>query len=110
MKKWPTKITIMGVTFKIKYLTRMGDNFGMTNSATKTISIQKKLPDEEKEATLLHECIHAILFVSGSSFMLESLDNTEQSQGNFEELLVRALEHGLAPIVKMKGLDDDGQS
>ena len=87
----PTSVVVFGYKFKIKYLT-LADNHGETNLDTKEIYIDSKVVGDNLKNTILHEVIHAILLISGQSFHLAH---------EYEEALVRTLEHGLAPLVTM---------
>jgi hypothetical protein len=86
--KLPKAVDVLGHTFAIQYYDEMinGELAGLMDPVKKVIHV---LNDDELEVTLLHEIIHAVLFVSGHSFTLGPA---------MEEALVRALEAGLGPI------------
>ena len=84
---------ILGKMVKINYSVDMDkDDCGEFDDSTMTISINLNRHDNEDllKSTLLHEIIHAILFITGQNELLDSKQ---------EEGLVRAIEHGLADIV-----------
>ena len=80
----PRTVMILGEPFKVRRK-RMKE-FGICDSDAKTIWLRSGLKGDAAITTLLHECIHAILFRSGNSFSIAS---------EAEESIVRALEHGL---------------
>lgn len=80
----PRTIQILGQTFKIRRK-RMRD-FGGIDGDAKIVWLRSGLDTPTAEATLLHECIHAILHCAGT---------THQLDAKLEESLVRALETGL---------------
>lgn len=84
----PNQVTVLGHVYSIEYHDEVlaGSASGYCDNEGRTLHI---LQDESWRATLLHEMLHAILFISGHSFTF--------SPGT-EEALVRALEHGLGPI------------
>lgn len=89
--------TVLGKRVKIQYIDEIiaaeDGIFGDFNGATMTIRVRKDLPKKELESTILHELLHAILFITGQSFVLSS---------DTEEAFVRALEHGLIDLVELK--------
>ncbi len=92
-------ISVMGQWWRVVWEPLGHDGLhGQLIIDTKIIKINSYDNAEQQAATLLHELFHAILFTSGQGFDLES---------GTEEALVRALEHGLAPVVKIIGLEDE---
>lgn len=92
----PRRIKVCGVWFSIQYVEGLVDEKGEAMSGdcaptTRKIRICTAQNDTPEliEATLLHEVLHAILFVTGQSQHLKS---------DREEGLVLALEHGLSTI------------
>jgi hypothetical protein len=91
----------MGSVFTIKYVTEMKDedgtdnNFGETLGDERTIKINltNHNSDDEIERTLLHEIIHATLFMGGQN----------ENLGDREEGVVRCLENGLSQLYKRVG-------
>ena len=93
-KARPTSTMILGYEFEIQYVDDMPDSqYGEMTGWDRVIKINGRLKGDELESTILHEICHAILFITGWS---EKLGDDE------EEGLVRALEHGLSNIYKMK--------
>lgn len=93
-------IEILGRRWSIKRTKRLvyGGTVcdGVTIPDTFTIKIRSGLKDDAFAATLFHELCHAALFMTGQSQMLSD----EQ-----EEAIVRAIEHGLAPHLKLLCLE-----
>lgn len=86
------KINIMGRKVKIVYK-KTDDLHGSFDGDKHIIELDKSvlLDPELYEATLIHECIHAVLFYSGLNELL-----TDEK----EEAIVRSLEYNLLPVVK----------
>lgn len=84
-------IKIMGQKIKIIRVKDM-KNFGEFDGDKGEIHIKKGLQPEQELDTILHECVHAVLFYSGQSFVI---DNEELEEG-----IVRAIEYNYLPIVK----------
>ncbi len=93
----PKRIVICGVPHTVKYVDKIkGEGgeivYGMYHQRDRIIEIAIN-PQQSQEtllATLLHECIHGVLYLSGHS---EGLD------GEKEESIVIALEHGLMGVI-----------
>ena len=85
-------LEVLGETYTVVTLPLPDDEHGQCDCEKKIIKLNCDAPP----ATLLHELLHAILFESGLSFVLE--DRTE-------EAVVRAIEHGLvkADIAQFSG-------
>ena len=85
--KLPDSVPILGEDFTVKS-EEMKDAAGDTMGGHRRIRIDFSDHDsqDEVESTLLHETMHAILYVSGVSNLLEE---------NVEEAIIVALEHGL---------------
>lgn len=91
-----SNITILGKKVKIRRPRKLVDEsgnelFGLFDRDKLIIYISQS-PHHDKDSTLLHECIHAILFITGQNETLEH----EQ-----EEAIVRAIEHGMVGLVKL---------
>ncbi len=91
------QVSILGHTFNIKYISQKQIDKGQPDKIygdcdvyNREIRILKTLAPDILKATLLHECFHAILGISGQAEML--------TEGQ-EEAIVIALEHGLGPII-----------
>lgn len=91
MKKLPRQVEILGRKIKVEICELEEGLWGHYLSDDCKIQISSECPDEGLEATLLHECIHAILDVSGEEEVL-----TEQQQ----EKYARLFEHGLGHMIK----------
>lgn len=91
----PESVNILGQVFRIKYVKRLKGGLGETRNDKRVILI-KECSEAEMEATLFHEIIHAVLFISGLSFVIDP------DQEGAEEAVVRALEHGLMPLIKLE--------
>ena len=90
-----SNITILGKKIKIRRPRKLVDEsgnelFGLFDRDKLTIYVSQS-PHHDKDSTLLHECIHAIFFITGQTETLEH----EQ-----EEAIVRAMEHALAPLIR----------
>ena len=86
----PQAISIAGHRLAIKY--RKLEDFGEFNIDTKTITIRDSLSPQDTLLTVLHESSHAMLALSGLSYLLD--DEAK------EEALVRAIDHLLIPVIK----------
>jgi hypothetical protein len=53
-------LNILGKTFKIEWLEELPDALGETYTNRQIIRMQKGLPAETEQETLLHEVIHAV--------------------------------------------------
>ena len=88
----PPTITVRVMKFKIEF--REMDDYGEMDFDKKIISIRKGLSPEDQLDTLIHECHHAALGISGLSNILDC-ENTE-------EALVRIVDYMVIPIVKQE--------
>ena len=88
----PPTITVGGMKLKIEF--REMDDYGEMDFDKKIISIRKGLSPEDQLDTLIHECHHAALGISGLSNILDC-ENTE-------EALVRIVDYMVIPIVKQE--------
>ncbi len=87
----PKSVMILGAKFKVKIVKSLKDDegrdlYGESVLTSKLIKLSTEQTPKEMSETLLHEIIHCILHMSGSSYLIHS---------GAEEALVRALEHGL---------------
>jgi hypothetical protein len=92
-------VNILGVPFTVQYVDRLKDTdnsslSGETDGSQHLIKISKSenATSDRVEMTLLHEIIHAILYISGQS---AAIDNN-----SLEEGIVLALENGLHQLYK----------
>ena len=81
-------INILGRPYQIRYVD-LKEEFGVCHYDEGHIDISKALSSEDRKMTIVHEVIHAIIHESGHHHLLVDISE------NFEEALVRALDHGL---------------
>lgn len=81
----PNEITVLGQTFQIRLVPSVDDD-GTCDGPNRMITVSETQTQAEADSTLLHEIIHAALFVSGHA---ETLGDDR------EEGIVLALEHAL---------------
>lgn len=90
-KRPPRSVTVCGHKLKVRvvpYLEADGDDLlGAFNGETKTIYLLRGC---DWRSVLLHECIHACLYLSGAS------EGLTQSK---EEGIVLSLEHGIGSLI-----------
>ena len=89
-------VPIMGIPFTVTdpvKVDKKDKHVGESEGSARTIKVKKSLTPEVKTATLIHEILHSILYVSGQSERL-----TEEQ----EEALVLALEHGIVQVMELK--------
>jgi hypothetical protein len=90
-------IPLFGYEYEIQLVTALRDPAdgkeldGYCDYGSQTILIDTSLNETKRLSVLLHESIHAILYLSGQSQLLD--DDREES-------LVLALEYGLAPALQ----------
>lgn len=100
----PKMMPVMGVPFRIQQAKKLagGKEDGQCWGSLRKIVVRSDTSEMEFESILLHEIIHAVLYVSGQSQMFTN----EQEEG-----LVLALEHGLLPLyqrrIKKSELSED---
>ncbi len=97
----PKSISIMGLSFQIEKAPG-SESSGECIGPDHLIRINTMDTDDPKMAQLilLHEIIHAILYVAGTS---ETLDGYDES-GKLEEAICTAVTNGLTPLVKLRCL------
>ena len=81
----PTKVTVLNQDFRIEWLAT-GDTMGCVDLNACVIQVVRAYPKRTVAATLLHELIHAINHVMGTT------DETS------EEVVTRNLETGLSTV------------
>ena len=90
-------LDVMGIQFEVQYVKQVDEdhNAGETDGTKRTIKISTtQNPTEElKHSVLVHEYLHAVLYVTGQS---ERMGEKE------EESLVLALEHALADKIRLE--------
>lgn len=100
-KGFPKRLNILGYNYPVYVVKDLKDSDGtkldglMEVKPFRRIKIDADLSTHDKYSTLIHEAIHAILCVSGSSSIIDN--------ENIEEGLVLALENGLTILVKELG-------
>jgi DNA-dependent RNA polymerase auxiliary subunit epsilon len=78
-KRFPSSIMILGRKYKIKQ--GKGLTFqnmavlGLCDNNTRTIYLEKDQDEHIKKETLLHECVHALLFITGIDQKLSDGEN-----------------------------------
>lgn len=101
--KIPRSVSILGYPFSLTVSPtdtagepwKKGDDkeFGETDIHNHKIALNPDQSADQLQSTRLHECIHAILQISGLNNMMDD---------KLEEAIVQAIEHGLAPLVRFK--------
>lgn len=78
-KRFPTSISILGRKYKIKqgkHLVYNGQScYGLCDNINKIIYLEKDQDDQTKKETLLHECVHGMLFITGIDQKLSEGEN-----------------------------------
>jgi hypothetical protein len=92
VKYRPSSISVAGVDFQIKYCKI--SEYGLYELEDKVIKIRNTLTDEQVFDTLMHECVHAALDMSGIAYLIDD----DQK----EEAIVRALENLLFPVYQQE--------
>lgn len=96
----PKTVDILGQTYLVKSSINLYDGKrkvdGLCMPGSKIIQIEVDLDKDQKSATFLHECLHALLYESG----YEAIIGNEKT----EEGLVLALEHGIKHLLIRHGL------
>jgi len=92
LKYRPTSISVAGVDFQIKYCKI--SEYGLYELEDKVIKIRNTLTDEQIFDTLMHECVHAALDMSGIAYLIDD----DQK----EEAIVRAIENLLFPVYQQE--------
>lgn len=86
--KLPSEVMVLGHLFRVRLVPDVED-LGSCTGHKRVITISEEQTQEQAESTLLHEIIHAALYVTGQS---ETLGEER------EEGLVLAIEHALHAI------------
>lgn len=86
----PSSVRVLGRPMRIKLLSasRLPDVCGQFEPTKNIISIHKDMPLAELQDTVLHEILHAVLYMQG-----------RENGGDVEELFVRALATGLLGVL-----------
>jgi len=86
----PTNVQVGGVKVKVRWKPTLDDSWGTYDHDLKTIFLSKKLPEEERLPTLLHEMVHASLAISGLNEMLTAKQE-EAIVRNFDSMVLPAV-------------------
>lgn len=100
--KIPKKVTILGRTFKVLQLsetqireeTGVDNAEGAVNYRKRRISLRKDLPEDEMLITFLHECHHAIDYITGFS---------QVTGGDIFEIAAESRANGFFDVFKSLG-------
>lgn len=83
-KRFPVSITVLGRKYKVKQGIRLVYNgqpcLGLCDNTTRIIYIEKDQDDVTKKETLLHEAVHAMLFITGIDQKLSEGENEVYAQ------------------------------
>jgi len=97
----PSKVRLAGVEFTIEYKSKVvsdsgEDLSGQCSGAERLIEVStsENKTKDARDRTLLHECLHGILHVTGLSSMINDEDK--------EEAIVVALENALWLLMKFR--------
>jgi Zn-dependent peptidase ImmA (M78 family) len=97
------QVSVLGRLYRIEYVAFEEGNYGECQGEKGLIRIREGLPEEERRATIVHELLHAILYESGITHILEK-DNE-----HLEEAIVRAIEHGLIRSDVIRDFQERGE-
>lgn len=87
----PKYVMVFGKKVRIEYRDDMAELHGDFDGSKFLIRINKFQSEKEQRLTIAHEALHAVLFISGISFILND---------DLEEAVVRSMENGFLPIVE----------
>ena len=91
MEYKPKELTIGGQKFSVVY--KSMDEYGELHFDKRKIYISNRIKGQVLLDTIIHEAFHAVLSISGLSYILED------AHEELEEALVRAYENILAPFI-----------
>ena len=86
----PKEIIIAGRRFKIIY--RSIEDYGRFDYDRQIIIIRESLNEREIYQTIIHEAFHAMLYISGVSFAIDS--------ERIEEAIIRCFDNFLMPAIE----------
>lgn len=91
LKKLPSEVRVLGVKFRIEVADQLLDDdgtqlCGQTDGELRSIRISEHQDTRRRWTTLLHECLHAALYVNGVAAKMSD---------ELEEVIVQSLEHSL---------------
>lgn len=97
-KRFPSSIAVLGRRYKIKQgkgLSYQGQPcLGLCDNSDRTIYLEKDQDDSGKKETLLHEAVHAMLFITGIDQKLSEGENEVYAQ------LFTAFYHDMEKVFK----------
>lgn len=97
-KRFPSSISILGRKYKIKQgsnLVYMGQPcLGLCDNQNKIIYLEKDQDEQTKKETLIHECYHALLSISGIDQKLSEAENEIHCQ------LATAFYHDVEKVIQ----------
>ena len=91
-------VKILGRNIQIQLVSEeeMPDNDGEFCGSTLSIKVRHSLSVQDFHDTLVHECVHAALYLSGANTFLRH---------NVEECVVVAMTTAFASVIDLKGLN-----
>lgn len=90
----PQEVSILGVKFRVE-LTKLDEGVvGDTVGLYRRIRISEDSDSKRKWTTLVHEWIHAALFINGVSSVIDE---------NIEEIITQTLEHAIEEMLRQIG-------
>lgn len=95
----PERVLILGRPVTVRRPEMAAGDFGEYHQHQYLIDVAAQLEQESAERTLVHECLHAALHISGISEMIPRDEKTD-----LEEALVVCLENALGHAVDLDKL------
>lgn len=99
----PDKVSVLGIPYQVRLVSEIDlvaedeeRTWGETDSCLRLIKIDDTQDTRRRWTTLLHEYIHATLYVNGVS---------GQISDELEEVIVQSLEHSLEQFLLSHGKD-----
>lgn len=96
----PKRVTVCGVSLKVEQVASLRDSnddecYGSVNTEEGWLRVSTTLntTPEQLERTFFHEYIHAVLELTGHTYLLKTVND------EYEEAFVRLLERMLFPLV-----------
>jgi hypothetical protein len=97
-KRFPLSITVLGRKYKIKQGANLAYHgqpcLGLCDNTARLIYLEKNQDDQTKKETLLHEAVHAMLFITGIDQKLSEGENEVYAQ------LITAFYHDVEKALK----------
>lgn len=101
----PTRILILGRPFTVEWtddMTPSGEMIGPDQLIR--INTRENTSQDSQRGTLIHEIIHAVLYASGTSELMESMLTKRQASA-LEEAISIQMETALTPLIRIRGFD-----